>query len=77
MLIESGEDQPLQHLDAGAEEGDRSVGSRLISFLPRFEEWYDGACLPDCRDLTSGDRDVEDFCQIFQTCRSEMLEMKV
>ena len=77
MLVESGENQPLQDLDVGTEEGDRSVGSRLISFLPWFEEWYDGACLPDCQDLTCDDRDVKDFCQVFQTRWSKMLEMKV
>ena len=62
-LDDGQEDEPLQYLHCQAEQRDGAVGAALVTRFPYLQDrYYDGA-LPDCRDVNSGDREVEELRQ--------------
>ena len=62
-LHDGQEVEPLQYLHCQAEQWDGAVGVALLKRLPCFQDRdYDGV-LPDCRDVESGDREVEELRQ--------------
>ena len=58
-LHDGWEDEPLQDLHCRAKQRDGVVRAALLLWFPCLQDRdYEGA-LPDCRDVNSGDREVE------------------
>ena len=64
------EDELFHYLHCRAEQWDGAVGAALLTRLPCLQDRdYDGV-LPDCRDIDSSEREVEELCQEGQGMRT-------
>ena len=62
-LHEGQEDKLLQYLHCRAEQWDKAVGAALLTRIPCLQNRNDDRVLPDCRDVDSGDWEVEELRQ--------------
>ena len=53
------EEKSLLYLDAGGEEGDRTITPSLTRRFPRFEDGKDHSFFPDRRDIGPTNREIK------------------
>ena len=75
VVGELGEEQPLENLDCGTEEGDGTVGGRQVAGFVGLGDGDDVGMLPYGRYGSSIEGVVEELGEVVDAPRAQMLEM--
>ena len=76
MFSEGRKDQPFKYLDGRTEEGNWSVGGRILCWFGRFKERDDNGSFPYGRDGAGGRGDVEEGGEELLSLGPDVLEVE-
>ena len=76
MFSEGRKDQPFKYLDGRTEEGNWSVGGRILCWFGRFKERDDNGSFPYGRDGAGGREDVEEGGEELLSLGPDVLEVE-